>query len=56
MPANTTGINRNTPVGATLTAGGATFRVWAPEARQVFVLTGGSAPCSRAGGIRAFTR
>ena len=40
MPANATGINRNTPVGATLTAGGATFRLWAPEARQVFVLTG----------------
>ena len=42
MPASTTGINLNTPVGATLTAGGATFRVWAPEARQVFVLTGGA--------------
>src|SRR6476620_10790818 len=40
MPATATGINRNTPVGATLTAGGATFRLWAPEARQVFVLTG----------------
>jgi 1,4-alpha-glucan branching enzyme len=42
MPANATGINRGTPFGATLTAGGATFRVWAPEARQMFVLTGGA--------------
>ena len=42
MPANATGINRGTPFGATLTAGGATFRVWAPEARQIFVLTGGA--------------
>src|SRR4249919_3864424 len=53
MPASTTGINRNTPVGATLTAGGATFRVWAPEARQVFVLTGGALRAAEQAGFMA---
>jgi 1,4-alpha-glucan branching enzyme len=40
MPASTAGIDRNTPLGATLTHGGAAFRIWAPAAVQVFVLTG----------------
>ena len=40
MPASMTGITRDTPLGATLVHGGAAFRVWAPAARQVFVLTG----------------
>jgi 1,4-alpha-glucan branching enzyme len=40
MPASMTGITRDTPLGATQVHGGAVFRVWAPAARQVFVLTG----------------
>ena len=40
MPASMTGITRDTPLGATLVHGGAAFRVWAPAARQVFLLTG----------------
>jgi 1,4-alpha-glucan branching enzyme len=40
MPASTAGIDRNTPLGATLTHGGVAFRIWAPAAVQVFVLTG----------------
>lgn len=31
-------ISANTPMGATLVADGATFRVWAPRARQVFLV------------------
>jgi 1,4-alpha-glucan branching enzyme len=54
MPAQR--INRNTPVGATLHRGGATFRLWAPEARQVFVLTGGALRAAEQARIRAFTR
>jgi 1,4-alpha-glucan branching enzyme len=39
MPASQQHISSTTSMGATLTAdGGATFRVWAPEAKQVWVL------------------
>jgi len=37
MPASQLHIDSNTPLGATLVDGGATFRCWAPNARQVFV-------------------
>jgi 1,4-alpha-glucan branching enzyme len=38
MPASLHHIHPDTPMGATLTADGATFRVWAPHARAVHVL------------------
>jgi 1,4-alpha-glucan branching enzyme len=38
MPASLEHIHQHTPMGATLVAGGATFRVWAPHARAVHVL------------------
>lgn len=38
MPLSQQGIEEKTPMGATLTAGGATFRVWAPGARRVYVV------------------
>jgi 1,4-alpha-glucan branching enzyme len=38
MPASLDHINSKTPMGATLLAHGATFRVWAPRARTVHVL------------------
>jgi 1,4-alpha-glucan branching enzyme len=40
MPASLDHIHSGTPMGANLVAGGATFRVWAPNARAVHV-TGG---------------
>ena len=33
-------VDRSTAMGATLVAGGATFRTWAPRAKSVYVLTG----------------
>jgi 1,4-alpha-glucan branching enzyme len=33
-------VDRTTPMGANLVAGGATFRTWAPRARGVYLLTG----------------
>ena len=33
------GVDRTTPMGATLVQGGVTFRTWAPNARDVFVVT-----------------
>src|SRR5579864_2092126 len=33
-------VDRTTPMGATLVAGGAAFRTWAPRAKSVYVLTG----------------
>jgi 1,4-alpha-glucan branching enzyme len=33
-------VDRTTPMGANLVAGGATFRTWAPRARNVFLMTG----------------
>lgn len=38
MPASLSHIHRGTPMGANLIADGATFRVWAPNARAVHVL------------------
>jgi 1,4-alpha-glucan branching enzyme len=38
MPASLQHIHAGTPMGATLIAGGATFRVWAPRARAVHVI------------------
>ncbi|AMV40842.1 alpha-amylase family glycosyl hydrolase [Planctomyces sp. SH-PL62] len=38
MPAPLTHIKPDTPMGANLIADGATFRVWAPHARKVYVL------------------
>src|SRR5687768_8587388 len=38
MPASLEHIHHGTPMGATLIADGATFRVWAPHARTVHVL------------------
>src|SRR5262249_149179 len=42
MAASQTGISPNTPIGATVVPGGVTFRIWAPAAQQVFILTGPS--------------
>jgi 1,4-alpha-glucan branching enzyme len=41
MPASQEHVTDATPVGAVLSAGGATFRVWAPDARSVHVALGG---------------
>jgi 1,4-alpha-glucan branching enzyme len=38
MPASLEHIDQATPMGANLAAGGATFRVWAPNARSVHVI------------------
>lgn len=38
MPAALTNINDRTPMGANLVAGGATFRVWGPNAKSVHVI------------------
>jgi 1,4-alpha-glucan branching enzyme len=38
VPASLDHIDANTPMGATLVPGGATFRVWAPHAREVYVV------------------
>ena len=40
MPASLQHIDSSTPMGATLTNGGATFRVWAPNALAVHVIGG----------------
>src|SRR4030095_6756705 len=37
MPASLNHIHSNTPMGANLVDGGATFRVWAPNATSIFV-------------------
>src|SRR5512135_2018609 len=41
MTASQEHIDASTPMGATLIAGGATFRVWAPGAEHVYVALGG---------------
>lgn len=38
MPASLAHIHSDTPMGANLVAGGATFRVWAPKAKAVYVV------------------
>jgi 1,4-alpha-glucan branching enzyme len=42
VPTSRTGVGSRTPLGAEVVAGGTTFRLWAPGAQQVFVLTGTS--------------
>ncbi|HEV8310743.1 MAG TPA: alpha amylase C-terminal domain-containing protein, partial [Methylomirabilota bacterium] len=42
MPASLTHISAGTPMGANLVAGGATFRVWAPRAQAVHLVSHGS--------------
>jgi 1,4-alpha-glucan branching enzyme len=42
MPTSREGIGRDTPMGAAMVPGGVTFRIWAPNAQQVFVMTGGA--------------
>ena len=37
MPASQLNITADTPLGANLVAGGATFRTWAPAAREVYI-------------------
>lgn len=49
MPASQQSITDATPMGATLAGGGATFRAWAPEAQQVYVITG-DLPAARLAG------
>ena len=41
MPASMQNLSPDTPMGATLVAGGATFRVWAPGASEVHVVLQG---------------
>jgi 1,4-alpha-glucan branching enzyme len=48
-----TGVDLKTPIGAEMAAGGVTFRLWAPAARQVFVLTGQSLAAARHPGFQA---
>src|SRR5215207_9090142 len=43
MPASQDHVTAGTPMGATLVAGGATFRVWAPGADRVEVVLAGGA-------------
>lgn len=49
MPTSQQSITDSTPMGATLVDGGATFRVWAPAATQVYVITG-DLPAARSAG------
>ncbi|HEX8490452.1 MAG TPA: alpha-amylase family glycosyl hydrolase [Chthoniobacterales bacterium] len=44
MPASLEHISGNTPMGANLIDGGATFRVWAPNAHRVHACVSGAAP------------
>ena len=37
MPASQLNVTADTPLGANLVAGGATFRTWAPAAREVYI-------------------
>jgi 1,4-alpha-glucan branching enzyme len=43
-------VDRATPMGANLVGGGATFRTWAPRARDVFLMTGDALSLSAAAG------
>src|SRR6185295_3304392 len=40
MPLSQQHIDPGTPLGATLAPGGVTFRVWAPAAREVYLVRG----------------
>src|SRR3984893_4588480 len=42
MPVDLSRVNKNTAMGATVRANGTGFRTWAPNARQVYVVTGGA--------------
>jgi 1,4-alpha-glucan branching enzyme len=44
MAASLEGINEQTPMGANLVEGGATFRVWAPHAHAVYACVNGAVP------------
>ena len=41
MPASQLHIDACTPLGATLVPGGSTFRVWAPNAQEVYIALAG---------------
>ena len=43
-------IDHATPMGANLVAGGASFRTWAPRARNVYLVTGDALKLSAAPG------
>jgi 1,4-alpha-glucan branching enzyme len=51
MAASQTGIDTNTRMGATVVTGGVAFRVWAPAAKQVFILAGPSIPAADQSGF-----
>src|ERR1700740_491333 len=53
MAASQTGISTSTPIGATLVLGGVAFRLWAPAAQQVFVLTGAAIAAAAQTGFTA---
>ncbi|HXQ06065.1 MAG TPA: hypothetical protein VN831_15120, partial [Bradyrhizobium sp.] len=40
MPVDLSRVNKNTAMGATVRANGTGFRTWAPNAKQVYVVTG----------------
>ena len=46
MPVSQEHVDDKTPMGATLRDSGATFRTWAPAAREVYVITD-ALPASR---------
>src|ERR1700730_19159634 len=48
MPTEQNYVDRNTPMGATLISGGVTFRVFAPAAREMYLLTGASLVAAQA--------
>lgn len=51
MPTVQNHVDRGTPFGANVISGGVTFRVFAPSARQMYVLTGASLAASQAPGF-----
>src|ERR1700722_7656271 len=58
MPLSQANITADTPMGATLVAGGATFRVWAPSAAAVYLngTFGGVSDWSKDASPKALTR
>ena len=51
MPTARDRVGRNTPLGANIVSGGVAFRVFAPAAREMYVLTGASLPAGQAPGF-----
>ena len=51
MPTEQSHVDRNTPLGANLVSGGVTFRVFAPAAQHMYVLTGPSLAAAQAPGF-----